>query len=86
MIMKRYRLPVEIMPLEEGGYLASCPALQGCHAEGKTVAEAMDNVEDVARVLLELRAEDGLPVPDEFEEVGLDVVLRGELVVAVSSR
>ena len=32
--MTRYRLPLEIEPLEEGGYLAICPILQGCHAEG----------------------------------------------------
>ncbi|MBI4331401.1 MAG: type II toxin-antitoxin system HicB family antitoxin [Chloroflexi bacterium] len=83
--MTRYKIPIEIRPLEEGGYLAVCPALQGCHAEGQTIAEAIDNLQDVARVLLELRAEDGLPVPDELTEQGQDRTLRGELEVAVGA-
>ena len=83
--MTIYKLPIEIHPLEEGGYLAICPALQGCHAEGKTIAEAMDNVQDVARILLELRAEDGLPVPDELCELASDEVLHNELAVAIGN-
>ncbi len=83
--MMRYKLPVEIHSLEEGGYLAICPILQGCHAEGETIAEAMDNVQDVARVLLELRAEDGLPIPDGLCELAPDAVLHGELAVAVGA-
>lgn len=40
--MKKYLLKVEVEPLEEGGYLAICPDIQGCHAEGETVAEALE--------------------------------------------
>ncbi len=65
---------IEIQPLEEGGYLAVWPPLQGCHAEGQTIAEAIDNLRDVTRVLLELRAEDGLPVPEEIERGPADPV------------
>ena len=83
--MTMYKLPVEIRLLEEGGYLAVCPVLQGCHAEGNTIAEAMDNVQDVARVLLELMAEDGMPVPDELCELASDTVLHGELSVAIGT-
>ena len=57
----RYKLPIEIEPLEEGGYLAICPILQGCHAEGETIAEALENVEDVAHNLIKLMREDGTP-------------------------
>jgi hypothetical protein len=39
-----YRLSIEIELLEEGVYLASCPAIQGCHAEGRTIGEALDNL------------------------------------------
>jgi len=52
--MSEHRLPVEIEPLEEGGYLASCPAIQGCHAEGATIGAALDNLRDVAQVIYEL--------------------------------
>ncbi len=78
MTMMRYKIPIEIHPLEEGGYLAICHVLQGCHAEGQTIAEAIDNLQDVARVLLELRAEDGLPIPPELTEQSKDRILRGK--------
>jgi len=31
---------------EEGGYLASCPALPGCHTQGETLAEVRKNITD----------------------------------------
>jgi len=61
---KSYLLPVEVQKLESGRYLAICEVIQGCHAEGDTVAEALENLEDVARILLELRKEDGLALPE----------------------
>ena len=83
--MARYILPVEIQPLEEGGYLAICSVIQGCHAEGQTIAEALDNVEDVAMILLELRVEDGLPLPEGLHQFGPDTVLHGELLLTVGT-
>lgn len=56
-----YRLPVEIEWLEEGVYLASCPMIQGCHAEGRTIGEALDNLRSVAQTIYELCQEKGLP-------------------------
>ena len=75
-------IPVEVEPLEEGGYLAVCELIQGCHAEGETVAEALDNLEDVARILLELRREDGLPPPEGLEEFRPGKVVKAQLVVS----
>ena len=69
--MTRYVLPVEIEPLEEGGYLAACPLLQGCHAQGETIAEAIENVQDVAKVLLEIYTQDSKPIPSELRKVGV---------------
>lgn len=37
--MRKYAYPVIVEPLEEGGYLATCPSLPGCHAEGKLLAK-----------------------------------------------
>lgn len=71
-------IPVRIEPLEDGWHLAICDAIQGCHAEGETVAEALEAIEDVVRVLLELRLEDGLPLPDELRafKAGMSVSAR----------
>lgn len=66
--MRKLVLPIEIESLEEGGFLAICDAIQGCHAEGDTVGEALENIEDVARIILELRKEKGLSVPDELDD------------------
>lgn len=30
----------------DGGYIASCPALPGCHSQGETTEEAIENVKD----------------------------------------
>ena len=57
-------VPVEIFPQEDRvGYLAVCPTIPGCHAEGTTVGEALDCVMDVARTLLQIMEEDGVPWP-----------------------
>jgi predicted RNase H-like HicB family nuclease len=79
--MQKLLIPVEIEPLEEGGYLAVCEAIQGCHAEGDTVSEALENLEDVARILLELRREDGLPPPEGLETLRPDTKIRAQVVV-----
>ena len=81
--MTKLVVPVEIEPLEEGGYLAICQAIQGCHAEGETIAEALDNLEDVARILLELRREDGLPLPEGLEQLEPGAVIKAQVVVTV---
>jgi predicted RNase H-like HicB family nuclease len=49
---------VVIEPCEEGGYFGSCPALQGCHAEGETYGEALDNLHNVIKIHLEEREKD----------------------------
>ena len=45
---------VIVEPCEEGGYFAHCPLLQGCHAEGETYREAIDNIYDVIQAHMEL--------------------------------
>ena len=83
--VKRFRLNVEVEPLEDGRFLATTPDLQGCLAEGDTIAEALENMEDVARVVIELCLEKGLPLPQELlSEVELPIV-KAEVVVKVGS-
>ncbi len=41
--------------MAEGGYFAECQLLQGCHAEGGTFTEAINNLQDVIRVHRECR-------------------------------
>jgi len=62
------------------GFLATCPELQGCHAEGRTLGEAIDNLQDVAQSLLELRLADGLGLPSTAGETD-DALLTGLISV-----
>ena len=58
----QYNLPVKLVALDEGGYLATCQNLQGCLAEGDTASEAVSNIIDVAAKLIELHQENNLPL------------------------
>ena len=40
---------------EEGGFFVDCPVLQGCHAEGDSYAEAIENIEDVIKAHVAIR-------------------------------
>jgi predicted RNase H-like HicB family nuclease len=78
---KSFVLPVVVEALDGGGYLATCLAIQGCLAEGNTVGEALENLEDVAAVLLRLQNETGLPMPSGLDEFRPERTLKAQLVV-----
>ena len=59
----RYKIfPITVEPTR-GGYFAYTEILQGAHAEGKTLGEAIDNLQDVIEKHLEIRKEHGESVP-----------------------
>ena len=63
-------LRVELLP--EGVYLATSEAIPGLVAQGRTVTETLEIARDVARRLLEARAERGesvaaMPISEHFE-------------------
>ena len=84
-MMKKYLLNVEVEPLEDGRYFAVCANLQGCHAEGDTIAEALEDIEDVARVIIELCMEKGLPLPPELAGADEAPVVKAEVIVKVGA-
>ena len=56
--MKVYDLQVLIEQDEEGLFVAECPALQGCYAQGETFEKAIGNIKDVIVMCLqEMRQE-----------------------------
>ena len=63
--MTQYKFTVVIERDEDGMYVASVPALQGCHTQGTTYEEALESVKDAIRLHLEARKELGEPVPIE---------------------
>ena len=63
--MARYQFTVVIERDEDGVYIATCPALQGCYTQGDTYEEAMANLQDAIKLHIEARRELGEPVPFE---------------------
>ncbi len=54
--------PIVVEPMG-GGYFAYTDILQGAHAEGATIGEAIDNLQDVIEKHLEVRKEHSENVP-----------------------
>ena len=54
---------------EEGGYVASVPALPGCMTQGETFEETKDNAKDAIMGYVAVLKEDGDEVPVEHEPI-----------------
>ncbi|PIU18281.1 MAG: type II toxin-antitoxin system HicB family antitoxin [Elusimicrobia bacterium CG08_land_8_20_14_0_20_44_26] len=67
--MSEYLIPVTVERLEEGGYLVTSSALQGLIAQGRTISEALEIAEDVARKLIESCIEHEDPLPSEISSL-----------------
>lgn len=51
----------------DGGYHAFCPALKGCHSQGDTYEEAVENIKEAITLYLEsLRAHGEIPPAEEL--------------------
>jgi antitoxin HicB len=57
---------LRIEPLEEGGYVATSPDVPGLVAEGRSVTEAVEIAQGLARKILESCLEHGDPLPPAF--------------------
>jgi len=65
-------VPITIDYLEEDQiYQVSCPYLQGCHAWGETLDEAMRVIPGNIRAMIQARRDNGSPLPGELEHVNL---------------
>ena len=73
--MATYRFNIVVEHDEDGVYIASCPALQGCYSQGDTYEEAVENLKDAIRLHIEARREVGEPIPIEavIDEVEVNV-------------
>jgi antitoxin HicB len=79
---REYSFTVLFEPAEEGGYVATCPALPGLVTEGDTLEEARANASDAIRGYLESLAKDGQPPPSD-KNIPLEPV-KEKLTVAVA--
>jgi predicted RNase H-like HicB family nuclease len=54
---------------EDGVWVVECPSIPGCISQGKTKAEALKNVKEAISLCLEVRAERGIPLTVETNQV-----------------
>ena len=73
--MKIYNLTVVIEKDEDGNFLAICPALQGCYADGETMEEALEMIESVIKMHIEDRLENGEVIPEEMYSSQLKIAV-----------
>jgi len=66
---KNYELQVVIEQDEDGVYIASCPALQGCYTQGDTFEEAIENIKDAIKMCLEELREEGKKIKTKYPQV-----------------
>jgi predicted RNase H-like HicB family nuclease len=59
---------------EAGYYVAECPALRACYTQGKTYAEAIDNIKDVIAVCLKELKSQGKQSPFSPQIIGIQPV------------
>ena len=62
---------------EEGNWLASVPALPGCHTWGASKEEALANAREAIEACIESLAATGEPLPHEEPAVEIEVVSVG---------
>jgi predicted RNase H-like HicB family nuclease len=55
---------------EDGWWVAEVPSLPGAVSQGRTKAEAIENIRDAIELLIDVMREHGDPIPeDDFEAV-----------------
>jgi len=67
----RYRVLIE--QDEDGVYIAEVPALPGCVSQGKTRAEAVENIKEAIAGYVESLETRGEPVPPSISEEVVEV-------------
>ena len=72
--MKRRYTILLVPDLEEGGYVVRVPLLPGCHTQGDTLEEALENAKDAISLYLEDLTASGEAIPEETEPPSLAAV------------
>jgi predicted RNase H-like HicB family nuclease len=67
------KLLVTLEADETGMLVAECPAIPGCISQGRTEAEALDNIREAIAGCLAARAANGMPATIEVREIEVSV-------------
>ncbi len=58
---------------DDFGYVVHCPAIPGCHSQGNTVEEAIENIKDAIRGCLSVLGEEVLVSAKELATMEIEV-------------
>ena len=59
-----YDFKVIIEQDESGGFVVSCPSLQGCYSQGDTIDEALENIKEAILLCMEDLESIGEKIPN----------------------
>ncbi len=59
-----YDFKVIIEPDQSGGFIVSCPSIQGCYSQGDNIDEALENIKEAILLCLEDLESLGEEIPD----------------------
>jgi len=51
---------VELIPEPDGGYVANVPALPGCHTQGDSFDEVIENIKDAIQLYIDVLYEESV--------------------------
>jgi predicted RNase H-like HicB family nuclease len=63
------KFTVILEPESDAAYSVICPAIPGCASQGESRDLALANIREAILLCLEVRAEDGMPLPTESPEL-----------------
>jgi predicted RNase H-like HicB family nuclease len=67
--MSEIAIRLHIEPLDEGGYVATSPDVPGLVAEGRSLVEAVEIAQGLARKIVESYLEHGDPLPPSLSRI-----------------
>ncbi len=67
--MKSYSIQVVVEQDEDSVFIAECPALQGCYAQGKTFEQAIKNIQDVIMMCIQEMNDENKKINLKYPEV-----------------
>ena len=67
------RFSVTVDRDEDGMWIVECPSIPGCVSQGETRKEALVNIREAIQICLEVRAERGMPLTVETQQVEVTV-------------
>ena len=68
------KLPVVLIPGEDGWIVAECPLIPGCISQGKDHDEALANIREAIELCLETKDQEGWELPQNYEVVDINIL------------